>query len=219
MTCSLSISVCDAIPGQISELGVSGCSESSERGMREFVRAEIAHLICHHQDFRLVEELEVCSGRARVDMALISDLLTGIEIKGPKDGVSRLPGQAKAYSQCFDRVVLVVHESLVAKAIPLVPEWWGIVIGIQHDERLRYRVERHAGANPNLDVEAVLSLLWKIEIETLHTDLIGEAPKPKATKKSIRASLLSSIAPSMLHSGGLRKLRERGEWRGIPAYA
>lgn len=197
----------------------SGQSESSERGMREFVRAEFANLLCLSQDFRLVEELEVCSGRARVDVAMIGDEFTGIEIKGPKDGVTRLAGQVRAYSQCFDRVVLIVHESLARKAIPLVPEWWGVVVGEQNGDRLIYRVERQPDTNPSVDVEAVLSLLWKIEIETLHADLLGAAPKPKATKKAIRAQLMSSLPLSLLHSHGLRKLRERSDWRNIPVHA
>lgn len=190
-----------------------GLSESSERGMREFVRSEVHSRFRDSHEFRLIEELEVCSGRARVDLALIGELLTGFEIKGPKDKVSRLPSQAKAYSECFDRVILVVHQSLAEKAIPLVPDWWGVVVGIQQGDCLSYEVRRSPQANPNLNLEAVLSLLWKAEIETLHADLIGEAPKPKATKRVIRANLLSRVTHPELHSRGLRKLRERSEWR------
>jgi hypothetical protein len=48
-----------------------------------------------------VEEMEVCSGRARIDLAVIGERLIGFEIKGPQDSVARLRGQAKAYSQCL----------------------------------------------------------------------------------------------------------------------
>jgi hypothetical protein len=190
-----------------------GVSECSERGMREFVRSEVHSKLPDSNEFRLVEELEVCSGRARVDLALIDELLVGFEIKGPKDKTSRLPSQAKAYSECFDRVILVVHESLAAKAIPLVPDWWGVVVGVQQGEGLRYEVRRSAQANPDLNLESLLSLLWKTEIEMLHADLIGEPPKPKATKRGIRANLLSRVTHPVLHRSGLRKLRERSEWR------
>lgn len=209
----------NALQYEIALFGSGGHSESSERGMRDYIRTKINGLLCRDPGALLIEELEVCSGRARVDIAVIGSVLTGIEIKGPKDSVSRLPGQADAYSQCFDRVVLVVHESLASKATVLIPEWWGIVVGVQQGDLLSYKIERHSDGNPKPDLNMLLSLLWKAEIETLHSDLIGEAPKPKATKKNIRAELLANIAPSLLHRDGLRKLRERSEWRNIPAHA
>jgi hypothetical protein len=164
----------------------------------------------------LVEEMEVCSGRARIDLAVIGDRLIGIEIKGPRDSVTRLPSQAKAYSQCFDHVVLIVHESLATKARTLIPDWWGLIAGRQVDGRIRYRVVRHVKTNPSLNLEKVLSLLWREEIDALLFDLVGSNSKPKATKKSIRASLLAHVEPPILHHASLRKLRERTAWRGVP---
>jgi len=160
--------------------------------------------------------MEVCSGRARIDLAVIGDRLIGIEIKGPQDSVTRLPDQARAYSQCFDQVVLLVHESLAEKALPLIPYWWGLIAGRQVDGRIRYRVERRPETNPSVDLDKVLSLLWREEIDALRYDLLGSNSKPKATKKSIRAELLPQVEPSILHQASLRKLRERTEWRGVP---
>jgi len=88
--------------------------EITEQDIRSRVKAKIPRLLKKTHDALLIEEMEVCQGRARVDIAVIADFLIGIEIKGPKDNVSRLPGQVRAYSQCFDRVVLVVDESLAA---------------------------------------------------------------------------------------------------------
>ena len=160
--------------------------------------------------------MEVCSGRARIDLAVIGDRLIGIEIKGPRDSVARLPDQAKAYSQCFDHVVLIVHESLEPKARTLIPDWWGLIAGRQVDGRIRYRVVRHVKTNPSLNLEKVLSLLWREEIDALLSDLVGSNSKPNATKKSIRAALLAQVEPPILHHASLRKLRERTEWRGVP---
>jgi hypothetical protein len=164
----------------------------------------------------LVEEMEVCSGRARIDLAVIGDRLIGIEIKGPQDSVTRLPGQAKEYSQCFDHVVLIVHESLATKALPLIPEWWGLISGGQVDGHIRYRMHQRPEMNPSLNLDKVLSLLWREEIEALLIDLLGSNPKPRATKKTIRAELLAQVAPPVLHNASLRKLRERAGWRAVP---
>lgn len=190
--------------------------EVSEQEIRSFVKARLPRLVRSLSRAFLVEEMEVCSGRARIDLAVIGDRLIGIEIKGPRDDVKRLPGQATAYSQCFDHVVLIVHESLTAKARPLIPDWWGLITGRMVDGRIRYRVVRRLRTNPSLNLERVLSLLWREEIDALLADLLGSHPKPRATKKSIRAELLAQVEPPVLHQASLRKLRERTEWRGVP---
>lgn len=188
----------------------------TEQAIRTFVKARLPRLVQSRSRALLVEEMEVCSGRARIDLAVIGDRLIGIEIKGPQDSVTRLPDQAKAYSQCFDQVVLLVHESLAEKALPLIPYWWGLIAGRQVDDRIRYRVERRPETNPSVDLDEVLSLLWRAEIDALRYDLLGSNSRPRATKKSIRAELLPQVERSVLHQASLRKLRERTEWRGVP---
>ncbi len=192
--------------------------ETSERAIRNLVKATIPRLLRSDSHALLVEEMEVCSGRARVDLAVIGNHLIGIELKGPKDDVSRLPGQAKAYSQCFDRVVLVVHESLVDKARPLVPDWWGLAVSLHKNGKLTYKFERRPKPNPGLDLDALLSLLWREEMDSLLVDLLGSTPKPRATKKTIRAELIAQIEPPALRYAGLKKLRERTDWRTIPVH-
>lgn len=188
----------------------------TEQAIRRFVKARLPRLVRNVSKAFLVEEMEVCSGRARIDLAVIGDRLIGIEIKGPRDDVTRLPGQAKAFSQCFDQVVLIVHESLVNKARALIPDWWGLVRGQRVAGRIRYRVERYPEPNPSLNIEMVLALLWREEVDALLAELLGSNPKPRATKRSIRAELLAHVEPLVLHHASLRKLRERTEWRGVP---
>src|SRR5688572_8739206 len=103
----------------------------SEQEIRAFIKSQVPRLLPSKSRAFLVEEMEVCSGRARIDLAVISDRLIGIEIKGPKDDVSRLPSQVKAYSECFDLVILAVHEALATRASVLIPEWWGLAVGVQ----------------------------------------------------------------------------------------
>lgn len=191
-------------------------TELTERDIRTFIKAQVPRLLQNRSRAFLVEEMEVCSGRARIDLAVIGDHLIGIEIKGPKDDVSRLPGQVKAYSECFDLVVLVVHEDLARKAGALIPTWWGLVVGAQKDGRIRYRFERRPNPNPNLNLEKLLALLWREEIDALLSDLLGTIAKPKATKRTIRAELLSQIDATVLRHASLKKLRERTEWRHVP---
>ncbi len=194
----------------------SASQELSEHEIRAFVKTQLPRLVRSSSKAFLIEEMEVCSGRARIDLAVICDQLIGIEIKGPKDDVTRLPAQEKAYSQCFDLVVLVVHESLAEKASVLIPNWWGLVVGQHKGGRIRYRFKRRPGANPNLNLETLLSLLWREEIDALLSNLVGGIPKSRATKKTIRAELLAQIEPPILRHASLQKLRERADWRFVP---
>jgi len=161
----------------------------------------------------IVEEMEVCSGRARIDFAVIADQLIGIEIKGPKDSVARLPGQAAAYSQCFDIVVLVVHESLFEKAQVLVPSWWGIVSGRRGGKNARYRFHRLPQKNPRRDLEQLLALLWREELAALLEQLCGCGVSPKESKRAIRLRIIANSSADELHRAILAKLKERAEWR------
>jgi hypothetical protein len=191
-------------------------NQLSEGDIRRLIKARLHRYHKSLSQALVIEEMEVCSGRARVDLAVIGDELLGIEIKGPKDDVTRLPLQASFYSRCFDRVVIVIHETLVPKAEPLIPSWWGMVVGSCYSGRVRYRFTRRPQRNPDLDLEALLSLLWRVEIDALLSELLGAVAKPRASKRTLRAQLLSRIAPRTLHGAGLRKLRERAAWRSVP---
>lgn len=190
----------------------------TEQVLRDFVKSEVPRLVRSRSRALLVEEMEVCLGRARVDLAVIADQLIGIEIKGPKDDVTRLPNQALAYSRCFDRVVLLVDESLVDKARPLIPVWWGIVVAMRCDGKFECRFERRPRLNPDLDIEARLSLLWREEIDALTQDLLGTTTKPRATKSAIRTELRKHVAVDVLRHASLNILRDRNNWRTVPIH-
>ena len=193
--------------------------EITEQFLRDVVKSEAPRLVRSRSRALLVEEMEVCLGRARVDLAVIADRLIGIEIKGPRDDVARLPHQALAYSKCFDRVVLLVDESLVDKARPLIPTWWGIVVAMHDHGEFAYHFERRPRPNPDLDIEALLSLLWREEIDALTRDLLGKTTKLRATKRAIRAQLCEQIDVDVLRQASLNKLRDRSDWRTVPIHA
>lgn len=193
--------------------------EITERFLRDFAKSEAHRLVRSRNPAVLVEEMGVCLGKARVDLAVIADRLIGIEIKGPKDDVSRLPQQALAYSKCFDRVILLVDESLVDRARPLIPTWWGIVVAMHGGGEFEYRFERRPRPNPDLDIEALLSLLWREEIDALTQELLGTSTKPRATKHAIRTELCKQIDVGVLRHASLSKLRDRSDWRTVPIHA
>ena len=76
----------------------------------------------------LIEELGLCQGRTRIDLATVGGVLHGYEIKSNRDRLSRLASQAETYSRVFDRVTLVVGTKHVKAGLRLVPRWWGVLL-------------------------------------------------------------------------------------------
>ena len=55
-----------------------------------------------HPDTLLIEELGLCQGQARIDLATVSGVLHGYEIKSNRDRLTRLASQAATYSRVLD---------------------------------------------------------------------------------------------------------------------
>lgn len=185
----------------------------TEDQIRLDIRAQLLQVLCRDSEARLVEEMEICAGKARADMAVISDQLIGIEIKGPQDSLSRLPGQVDQYSKCFDQVVLVVHEHLAKEAIQIVPRWWGVVVGENRNGINQYRLKRQPTQNRRVDLAEILALLWRQELEALFVQFFKFAPPLRASKRHLREQLLAATSHPALKIAGIRSLRHRREWR------
>mgnify|MGYP000211545537 CR=1 FL=1 len=75
----------------------------------------------------VIDEVEVCYGEARVDIAVINGKLHAYEIKSEQDTLGRLKKQIEAYSRVFDFITLVVGQSHLERAKLLTPKWWGLL--------------------------------------------------------------------------------------------
>jgi len=188
----------------------------TEDRIRCDIRVQLGRMFGGRANALLVEEMEVCAGKARIDMAVICDRLIGIEIKGPKDDLYRLPGQVDHYSKCFDVVVLVAHKELAANAIKWIPSWWGVVVGSEVSGSYHYSLVRRPTRNKQAELEALLSLLWKDEMGSLWTTLLEDAPPSRASKKQLRSQLLSRAPAERLKAAGIDLLRSRRSWRASP---
>jgi hypothetical protein len=77
---------------------------------------------------RVVSELGVAYGEARVDIAVVNGRLHGFEIKSDSGTLVRLPSQIEAYNRVFDRVTLVAGRKHIDGLTALIPDWWGVKI-------------------------------------------------------------------------------------------
>jgi hypothetical protein len=109
----------------------------------------------------LLDELGLCQGNVRVDVAAVNGELSGFEIKSPADRLTRWPKQCRVYSKVVDRAWLVAPEKTLAAAD--APAWWGLVVIVQTATQLGLRVVRDAQPNPKVDGYSLARLLWRDE--------------------------------------------------------
>jgi hypothetical protein len=112
-------------------------------------------------DTVLLEELGLCQGDVRVDVASVNSELSGFEIKSPSDTLARWPNQLRIYSKVVDRAWLVAPTKAIEKAV--APDWWGLIGVFEVGDRLGLRVARPSGLNPKPDPKSIAKLLWRDE--------------------------------------------------------
>ena len=138
-------------------------SVSRDVGVRPALRSYLDQQELLRSDTVLIEELGLCQGLARIDLATVSGVLHGYEIKSNRDRLSRLASQAETYSRVFDHVTLVVGTKHMKAALQLVPRWWGVLLVRGDIEGVLLDPFRPAAENPGQDPRALVELLWRDE--------------------------------------------------------
>jgi hypothetical protein len=131
----------------------------------------------------LIEELGLCRGKVRIDLAVVNRLLHGFEIKSDRDSLRRLLPQAEVYSRVFERMTLVVGDRHLSEAMGLVPGWWGILRIEQTRNDVRFRIIRRGCRNPAIDPRTLVELLWRdeaLELLTARGAARGARGKPRS---------------------------------------
>ena len=108
----------------------------------------------------IIEELGLCCGQARIDIALVTGQLHGYEIKSDRDSLRRLENQVRIYSQVLDQATLVVGDRFLDVAATTVPAWWGLLHVHAERGELRFCTLRQSGVNPGRDPQVLVKLLW-----------------------------------------------------------
>lgn len=184
----------------------------TEKQIREIVLLELKENSVH-EDSLIVEELGICQGDVRVDIAVINCSFEGIEIKSDYDDLSRLTRQQKFYNKCFDKVTVVCGVTHLDKVIECVPSWWGVRFVEMLPSGVRLRTERVECSNPDLDVRALVELLWKDEALYLLRQLGKERGYKSKCRDVIWDRLVELFKPSDLIRHTSQLLRARENWR------
>lgn len=163
-----------------------------------------------------IEELGLCRGQVRVDLAVVNGHLHGYEIKSDRDGLRRLPGQIRVYGSVLDRATLVVGARHLEHAIELIPEWWGVLRVEQHRKLPRLVTVRRGRENPSRDTRALAELLWlddAIRLLAQHGAVRGVRGKSRPV---VWDRLRDRVPPEAIAAAVRTHLKARASQQSVP---
>lgn len=170
----------------------------------------------HAQDekVRIIEELGVQHGSARVDIAVVNGIMHGYEIKSDQDTLQRLPRQMDVFNSVFDKITLVVGKNHLYRAINIVPEWWGIMVAKSNNNgSVIFNLIRGEEFNKNQDSVSIAKLLWREEaLRILEKNKVADGFYSKP-RDFIYKKLASVLDQEALSEEVREKLFLRADWR------
>ena len=161
----------------------------------------------------LIDELSVCAGEARVDIAVVNGSFHGYEIKSERDTLYRLAGQISAYNRALEKVSVVVAECHLEDVGRMVPGWWGIVLAEAGPRAIRLRPRRRARVNPEIDALSVAQFLWRDEALRLLEDLGIDQGVRSKTAWDMLSRLAEQVPSKRMVRLVSAQIKARGEWR------
>lgn len=184
-----------------------------EKDIRAAVRCRLATEFAEQPGTLIVDELGLCQGAARVDLAAVNGLLHGYEIKSDQDTLDRLPGQLLIYSRVLDTVHMVAAGSHLARIERIVPDWWGLIEASPGTASVDLAERRAARRNPAVDPFAVAQLLWREEALAVLSD-VGLADGLMNKPRRVLWQRLADLVPVEELCAVVRdQLRSRSGWR------
>ena len=143
----------------------------------------------------IIEEMGIENGTARIDLAVISDRLSGYEIKSDFDNALRLVNQIHSYNRVFEHICIVTGPLSGIAIERILPSWWGIIRAERgEDGSLKLNEVRPPVSNKHRDVYSLLTLFKRDELNALATRY-GVAKKIINGAKQSLIDALATIIP------------------------
>jgi hypothetical protein len=185
-----------------------------DRDIRTSLHGELARAHRHYASETLfIDELGLCQGNARIDLAVVNGSLSGYEIKSERDTLQRLPHQVEVYSRALDYVTIVASESHIVKTIDLIPEWWGVLATRSQQGDISFRLVRQPQSNPSVDPYSVAQLLWRPEVVTILGDLGVKKGVTGKSRRVLWQALAETLPIDELRDRVRHTLKVRERWR------
>jgi hypothetical protein len=122
-----------------------------------------------HARLQFIKEFKLERGIGRADLVEVTQFHC-YEIKSQADSLARLIGQGARYGKTFSHVTLVTAERHLARALPLLPSWWGVLL-VPSDPGEPFRQLRQAKINRRQEAYSLAATLAREECLTLLADL------------------------------------------------
>lgn len=191
--------------------------QTRDSDIRAELHNKIKEIFSYDLDSIVVEEMNLCSGDARIDIAVINGKIHGYEIKSERDTLNRLPNQIDIYNQVMDTVTIVVGRNHLGKVRNMVPNWWGIYTAeMKNNTELKLEIEREPLFNEEVNPYYVAQLLWRDEALEILKEINcakGVLSKPRDI---IWERLVNSLSLEELQKHVRNKLKNRKGWRAVP---
>jgi len=190
-------------------------SFTSDRSIRMALRAKLKKTFDADPQSKIIEEMGIAQGEARVDIAVVNETIHGYELKSDLDTLRRLPEQMRIYNSVLDQVTLVVGKNHLFDAINIIPDWWGVTIAKVTDSKdtILFCNIRDADENPQKDSIAIASLLWRKEA----LELLEKKGAAEGVRSKSRRVLYERLAKALDQNELRAKVREylfaRKGWR------
>jgi hypothetical protein len=162
---------------------------------------------------QVFEELGLCQGDARVDVAVINGSMHGYEIKSERDTLCRLSNQLPIYNRTLDYVTVVAGACHINKLKKSIPSWWGIVEASGEKSDVKLKSLRKEKQNPSLDPQAIVQLLWRDEALQLLRDRNLHRGVVSKSRKLIWQRIVENVPLNELSSIVREKLKTRKNWK------
>ncbi len=182
--------------------------------IRSTLKEDLKNRHAKDKKVRIIEELGVGHGVARIDIAVVNGIMYGYEIKSDRDTLQRLPEQMNVFNAVFDRLTLVVGKNHLYKAIHIVPDWWGITVAkVGTNGQMIFHAIREPENNQEQVRISIARLLWREEA----LQVLEERNKAKGIRSKPREFIYERLA-SVLDADSLKErvsalLISREDWR------
>lgn len=186
-----------------------------DRDIRSALKQELRAVFSNEPGTIIIDEVGLCGGSARIDVAVLNGAINGYEIKSESDTLDRLPGQQEIYSKTLDTVTVISSGSHIKKIKKQIPDWWGMMEVSRDCDGLSFRVIREPVSNPNIDPYSLVQLLWREEALSILKDRSLEKGVLTKPRKDIWERIVENLTLEELRRVIGEKLKSRENWRSV----
>jgi hypothetical protein len=192
--------------------------QTNDKIIRELLLHELELKYGNDKSVRVIEELGLDHGAARIDVAVLNGVMHGYEIKSDADTLYRLPWQISAYNSVFSKMTIVVGAKHLEHVINLVPDWWEIILVRQtSDNSVSLYQIRDGLTNKCQDNEAIARLLWKEEAISILRQCNAARGVTSQPRSVVYERLANTLDTAALQKRVRDILFSRSDWRVDPA--